>query len=126
MSAKCTAPGAHRQRVGQHHAADSTSRSGRACSTGNIVAVGRGVNRRKYDRLLIDDRDLVRVGRQGDGGPHRRDCGETASAVDHREDDPPVDLGLDMDSRVALVGPNGCGKSTFLNLLSGAVPPCGV
>ena len=34
-----------------------------------------------------------------------------------------LDFELSMDSRVALVGPNGCGKSTFLNLLSGALAP---
>ncbi|KAG0296111.1 hypothetical protein BGZ97_004630 [Linnemannia gamsii] len=30
-----------------------------------------------------------------------------------------VDLGIDMDSRVALVGPNGAGKSTLLKLMTG-------
>jgi ATP-binding cassette subfamily F protein 2 len=30
-----------------------------------------------------------------------------------------LDLGVDCDSRVALVGPNGCGKSTLLKLMSG-------
>ena len=30
-----------------------------------------------------------------------------------------VDLGIDLDSRVALVGPNGCGKSTLLKLMTG-------
>eukprot|EP00900_Chrysochromulina_parva_P001906 jgi/Chrpa1/11716/Chrysochromulina_OHIO_Genome00019770-RA len=34
-----------------------------------------------------------------------------------------VDFELSMDSRVALVGPNGCGKSTFLNLLMGNLAP---
>ena len=30
-----------------------------------------------------------------------------------------VDLGLDLDSRVAIVGPNGAGKSTLLKLMTG-------
>jgi ATP-binding cassette subfamily F protein 2 len=30
-----------------------------------------------------------------------------------------VNLGIDMDSRVALVGPNGAGKSTLLKLMTG-------
>lgn len=34
-----------------------------------------------------------------------------------------VDLGVDLDSRVALVGPNGCGKSTLLKLMTGALEP---
>jgi len=32
-----------------------------------------------------------------------------------------VDFGLDMSSRVAIVGPNGVGKSTFLKMLTGKV-----
>ena len=40
---------------------------------------------------------------------------------------PPLFTGLNfelsMNSRIALVGPNGCGKSTFMNLLSGALAP---
>ena len=35
-----------------------------------------------------------------------------------------VNFELSMDSRVALVGPNGCGKSTFLNLMNGSIRPC--
>lgn len=34
-----------------------------------------------------------------------------------------VNFGLDMESRVAVVGPNGIGKSTFLNLLKGELSP---
>ena len=34
-----------------------------------------------------------------------------------------LDFELSMDSRVALVGPNGCGKSTFIKLLGGALAP---
>ncbi|XP_063966261.1 ATP-binding cassette sub-family F member 1-like [Lytechinus pictus] len=33
------------------------------------------------------------------------------------------DFGVDMKSRVAIVGPNGVGKSTFLNLLKGELEP---
>ncbi|KAJ7947864.1 ABC transporter family protein [Quillaja saponaria] len=34
-----------------------------------------------------------------------------------------LDLGVDLDSRVALVGPNGAGKSTLLKLMTGEVTP---
>ena len=34
-----------------------------------------------------------------------------------------VELGLDMDSRVALVGANGFGKTTLLNLITGSLTP---
>jgi len=34
-----------------------------------------------------------------------------------------LDLGVDCDSRVALVGPNGCGKSTLVKLMSGELAP---
>ena len=34
-----------------------------------------------------------------------------------------VDLGVDLDSRVALVGPNGAGKSTLLKLMTGELEP---
>jgi len=34
-----------------------------------------------------------------------------------------LDLGVDMDSRVALVGPNGVGKSTLLRLMTGKLNP---
>lgn len=33
------------------------------------------------------------------------------------------DFGIDLSSRVAIVGPNGVGKSTFLNLLTGDLAP---
>ncbi|CAG8949428.1 hypothetical protein HYFRA_00005057 [Hymenoscyphus fraxineus] len=36
-----------------------------------------------------------------------------------------LDLGVDMDSRTALVGPNGVGKSTLLKLMTGANSPTG-
>lgn len=34
-----------------------------------------------------------------------------------------VDFGIDMESRIAIVGPNGVGKSTFLKLLVGDLTP---
>ncbi|RKU44067.1 ABC transporter ATP-binding protein arb1 [Coniochaeta pulveracea] len=34
-----------------------------------------------------------------------------------------IDLGIDMDSRVCLVGPNGVGKSTLLRLMTGKLSP---
>ena len=34
-----------------------------------------------------------------------------------------VDLGVDLDSRVAIVGPNGAGKSTLLKLMTGGLEP---
>ncbi|OQR74601.1 ATP-binding cassette sub-family F member 1-like [Tropilaelaps mercedesae] len=34
-----------------------------------------------------------------------------------------IDFGIDMSSRVAIVGPNGVGKSTFLKLLTGDLSP---
>lgn len=34
-----------------------------------------------------------------------------------------LELGVDMDSRIALVGPNGAGKSTLLKLMSGELLP---
>ncbi|KAK4293874.1 hypothetical protein Pmani_033459 [Petrolisthes manimaculis] len=34
-----------------------------------------------------------------------------------------VDFGIDMESRIAIVGPNGVGKSTFLKLLLGLLTP---
>lgn len=34
-----------------------------------------------------------------------------------------VDFGVDLNSRVAIVGPNGVGKSTFLKLLTGDLEP---
>merc|ERR1711970_97158 len=45
----------------------------------------------------------------------------------HYEDQPhlfkKVDFGIDMESRVAIVGPNGVGKSTFLKLIMGDLEP---
>ncbi|KAL0895923.1 hypothetical protein ABMA27_011937 [Loxostege sticticalis] len=35
-----------------------------------------------------------------------------------------VDFGIDLNSRIAIVGPNGVGKSTFLKLLVGELSPC--
>ena len=35
-----------------------------------------------------------------------------------------LDLGIDLDSRIALVGPNGAGKTTFVKLMTGeSCPP---
>ena len=34
-----------------------------------------------------------------------------------------VNLSIDMTSRIALVGPNGCGKTTLLNLVQGKLQP---
>lgn len=34
-----------------------------------------------------------------------------------------TDFGIDLSSRVAIVGPNGVGKSTFLKLLMGDISP---
>ncbi|XP_076345924.1 ATP-binding cassette sub-family F member 1 [Tachypleus tridentatus] len=49
-------------------------------------------------------------------------------SVDFRYDGQPylfknLDFGIDMSSRVAVVGPNGVGKSTFLKLLMGNLTP---
>ncbi|GJE99789.1 ATP-binding cassette domain-containing protein [Phanerochaete sordida] len=35
-----------------------------------------------------------------------------------------LSFGVDMDSRIAIVGQNGTGKSTLLNLITGALQPC--
>jgi ATP-binding cassette subfamily F protein 2 len=35
-----------------------------------------------------------------------------------------VSLGVDLESRIALVGPNGAGKSTLLKLMAGELTPC--
>lgn len=34
-----------------------------------------------------------------------------------------TEFGIDMNSRIAIVGPNGVGKSTFLKLLMGELEP---
>lgn len=43
------------------------------------------------------------------------------------ENQPPLfikaDFGIDLSSRIAIVGPNGVGKSTFLKLLMGDIEP---
>ena len=48
-------------------------------------------------------------------------------AFGYQQDKPPlfskVNLGLDMESRVALVGPNGIGKSTLLKVILGDLEP---
>merc|ERR1711902_181703 len=48
-------------------------------------------------------------------------------ATFHYPDQPPlfknVEFGIDMESRIAIVGPNGVGKSTFLKLLMGDLEP---
>ena len=48
-------------------------------------------------------------------------------AFGYREGEPPlftkVNLNLDMSSRVALVGPNGVGKSTLLKVVMGELEP---
>ena len=36
-----------------------------------------------------------------------------------------LNFGIDMESRIAVVGPNGVGKSTFLNLLTSSLVPIG-
>ena len=36
-----------------------------------------------------------------------------------------IDCGIDMDSRISIVGLNGAGKSTFLNLICGDIEPTG-
>jgi ATP-binding cassette, subfamily F, member 2 len=44
-------------------------------------------------------------------------------ALEVEREDSQVDLGVDLDSRVALVGPNGAGKSTLLKLMTGQLEP---
>ena len=34
-----------------------------------------------------------------------------------------IDIGIDLDTRIALVGPNGAGKSTLLKLIDGELTP---
>ena len=46
-----------------------------------------------------------------------------AEATDEEGGWAQVDLGVDLDSRVAIVGPNGAGKSTLLKLMTGDLEP---
>ena len=49
--------------------------------------------------------------------------GYSGKKTDHLYEN--LDLGIDMDSRTALVGPNGVGKSTLLRLMTGKLSPTG-
>ena len=51
----------------------------------------------------------------------RRQLRHSGKAEDNLYED--LELGVDCDSRVALVGPNGCGKSTLLKLMTGELLP---
>ncbi|CAL1545593.1 unnamed protein product [Lymnaea stagnalis] len=52
-------------------------------------------------------------------GVHTATFGYTGQNVLFKD----LDFGIDMNSRVAIVGPNGVGKSTFLKLLTGEILP---
>lgn len=62
-----------------------------------------------------------------EGQPHNSLAMQSAVAWDFCVtvllDGPQVDLGVDLDSRVAIVGPNGAGKSTLLKLMTGTLEP---